>query len=277
MRYLNSRKLLTPTSLVPQSFPSLSLPIKLKLHFFETKSAYPVYITIGNLPKSIRRKPSRQGQNSFGLPSNLAATTRHKQSIASAVSKQIYFTRVCGIFLLPLQAAGIHGVQAVDGHGLTRRAHPILAVYVGDYPEQILVTGAITGDCPLCQCPNGNLGDYPCMHQMRDLGTIHDALDHLGDPEYPQLCRDARIKPIQHPFWQDLPYTNIFQCITPDVLHQLHQGVVKHLLAWIISACGASVIDERVRRLPPNHSIHLFRKGISTMSRVSGTEHRQNQ
>lgn len=35
------------------------------------------------------------------------------------------------------------------------------------------------------------------------------------------------------------------------------------------------MIDERVRRLPPNHSIHHFKKGITTLSRVSGTEHRQ--
>ena len=35
---------------------------KTQVTLFRNKSAYPVYMTIGNLPKSIRRKPSRQGQ-----------------------------------------------------------------------------------------------------------------------------------------------------------------------------------------------------------------------
>jgi len=104
---------------------------------------------------------------------------------------------------------------------------------------------------------------------------VLDALDQLGTPEYASLCHKANIKPIQHPFWEDLPYVNIFRSITPDILHQLHQGVVKHLIGWLKNACGAFVIDKQVQRLPPNHSIQIFTKGISTLSRVSGTEHRQ--
>ncbi|KAF8490231.1 hypothetical protein F5888DRAFT_1621135, partial [Russula emetica] len=34
-------------------------------------------------------------------------------------------------------------------------------------------------------------------------------------------------------------------------------------------------IDARCRRLPPNHNIRLFMKGISTLSRVTGKEHAQ--
>lgn len=177
--------------------------------------------------------------------------------------------------LSPLKAAGINGIQAVDGKGFSRRGHPILSVYVGDYPEQILVSGAYTGDCARCDCPNSELGEFPCVHAARNLGHIYDALKHLGDPDYPKICREARIKPIQHPFWEHLPYVDIFQSITPDILHQLHQGVIKHLLEWVAAACGPSVIDARVCRMPPNHSIHLFKKGITSLSRVSGTEHRQ--
>ena len=35
---------------------------KTQLTTLRNKSAYPVYITLGNIPKHIRRKPSRQGQ-----------------------------------------------------------------------------------------------------------------------------------------------------------------------------------------------------------------------
>lgn len=177
--------------------------------------------------------------------------------------------------LTPLKDAGIDGIEIIDGAGMVRRGHPILAAYVGDYPEQILVTGGFTGDCPKCDCPNKELSIYPFQHSLRNLDVVLNALEQLGSPQYGRACRDANIKPIQHPFWEDLPYVNIFQSITPDILHQLHQGVVKHLIGWLRTACSDSVIDERVRRLPPNHSIRIFLKGITSLSRVSGTEHRQ--
>ncbi|KAF8221630.1 hypothetical protein L208DRAFT_1326765, partial [Tricholoma matsutake] len=54
--------------------------------------------------------------------------------------------------------------------------------------------------------------------------------------------------------------------VTPDILHQLYQGILKHLKSWIISAYGAIEIDARCRQLPPNHNIWVFMKGISTLT-----------
>ncbi|KAH9836222.1 uncharacterized protein C8Q71DRAFT_868567, partial [Rhodofomes roseus] len=59
------------------------------------------------------------------------------------------------------------------------------------------------------------------------------------------------------------------------VLVQLHQGVIKHVLAWITNIVGKDEVDARVKRLPPNHSIHNFHKGITGLSRVTGAEHKQ--
>ncbi|KJA12881.1 hypothetical protein HYPSUDRAFT_112002, partial [Hypholoma sublateritium FD-334 SS-4] len=77
------------------------------------------------------------------------------------------------------------------------------------------------------------------------------------------------------PFWKDLPYTNIYELIAPDILHQLDQGVLKHLIKWITVAYGAAEIDARCRRFPANHNIHLFMKGITPLTRVTGMEHDQ--
>ena len=123
----------------------------------------------------------------------------------------------------------------------SRRAFPL---YVGDYPEQCLVTGAYQGDCPTCDCWHDELGLYPHQHDLRNLDSVLDALEHLGQPHFSHSCHEANIKPIQHPFWEDLPYVNIFQSITPDILHQLHQGIVKHLILWLKQACGESEIDK---------------------------------
>ncbi|CDO72059.1 hypothetical protein BN946_scf184962.g2 [Trametes cinnabarina] len=81
------------------------------------------------------------------------------------------------------------------------------------------------------------------------------------------------IKCIQQPYWANLPFVNIYRSITPDILRQLCQGVVKHLVSWIITAYGADEIDAHCCRIPPNHNIRLFLKGIMKLQCVTGKEH----
>ncbi|KAJ6599450.1 hypothetical protein B0H10DRAFT_1959125 [Mycena sp. CBHHK59/15] len=222
---------------------------KTLLTLFRNHTAYPVYLTIGNIPKDIRRKPSRQAQILLAyLP------TSKLEHITNKSSRR-------------------------RGDGVAQRGHPILAAYVGDYPEQVLVTCVKNMDCPECPETAKGLGALPVEGEpeFRDLGAVLDALAAFDDDpaEFVKKCQATGIKPVIHLFWEDLPYVDIFKSITPNVLHQLYQGVMKHLKAWIIKALGAAEIDARCRRLPPNHNIRIFMNGISHISRVTGQEHDQ--
>ncbi|KAJ3525552.1 hypothetical protein NMY22_g10528 [Coprinellus aureogranulatus] len=247
-----------------------------QLTLFKGKVAYPVYMTIGNLPKHIRRKPSRQGQVLLAyLPVSKLEHITTKASRRRALANLFH---ACMSFILePLKAAGIEGVLLRSGDGAIRRGFPILAAYVADYPEQVLVTGIKSGDCPRCPALKDTLGELWSALPVRDIGPILDALDTIdeGPTAFAQACAEAGIKPIQAPFWQDLPFVNIFQSITPDILHQLYQGVLKHIISWLRTMYGSAEIDARCRRLPPNHRIRLFLHGISHLSRVTGGEHDQ--
>ncbi|KAI0765853.1 hypothetical protein BD413DRAFT_697536 [Trametes elegans] len=249
---------------------------KTQVTLFRNKTAYPVYLTIGNLPKAIRQKPGRQGQILLAyLP-----TTRLDHITTQAIRRRTLanlFHACMKTLLAPLESAGVEGIGMMSGDGVTRRCHPILAAYVGDYPEQCLVSCAYTGDCPICECPHDDLGVFPPPYPLRNFEAARDAVKMLvTDPDrFGAACLEANIKAVQHPFWEDLPYTDIFQSITVDVLHQLHQGVFKHLVAWLKLACGTSELDARIAWLPPNHSVRIFYKGISNLARVSGAEHRQ--
>ena len=185
------------------------------------------------------------------------------------------------LILSPLQKAGINGIHMSTGKGDIHRVHPIFAAHASDYPEQLLVTCVKLLGCPKCKAQNDGLGDTSAELEFRDLARILHVLDTLdagvnSDPEeFAQICQDERIKPIIHPFWLKLPYVDIYRSITPDLLHQLYQGVVKHVCRWVISIYGATEIDARCQRFPPNHHIRIFSKGISTLSRVTGQEHNQ--
>ncbi|KAI0635789.1 hypothetical protein C8Q77DRAFT_1052098 [Trametes polyzona] len=248
---------------------------KTQLTLFGSKTAYPVYLTIGNLPKDIRRKPSRRGQILLAyLPNSSLSHITSKAARRRAISN-LYHVAMSRI-MRPLRSAGIDGISLASGDGIWRRGHPIFAVHVGDYLEQILVAGCKMGECPKCPIPPTELGESTdCDRPLRDFRKVVEALQTVdeGPRAFARACREAGIKPIQEPFWANLPFVNVYQAITPDVLHQLSQGVIKHIISWIISAYGADEIDARCRRFPPNHHIRLFLKGVSKLQRVTGNEH----
>jgi hypothetical protein len=244
---------------------------KTQLTLFRNKSAYPIYLTIGNIPKEIRRKPSLHAQTLLGyLPATRLEHIQNKSSRRRSLAN--LFHACMAKILRPLESAGVTGIELATGDGVVRRCHPLLAVFVGDYPEQCLVS--CTKHCPICPIAKNELGENYCF-PARDLDPILEALPslHDGPAAYTKACEAAGIKPVVKPFWENLPYVHIFQSITPDILHQLYQGVIKHIVLWVCEAFGPAEIDARCRRLPPNHNIRIFSKGITSLSRVSGKEH----
>ncbi|KAF9053413.1 hypothetical protein BJ165DRAFT_1320201, partial [Panaeolus papilionaceus] len=221
---------------------------KTQLTLFGNKSAYPVYLTIGNIPKEIRRKPSKRAYVLLGyLP-----TTRLESETNKAARRRLLanlYHACMGKILQPLEKPGRDGVMLTSGDGATHRGHPIFACFVGDYPEQVLVTCTYTGQCPECDTPNASFGDFipSGTTEMRDLDKVLAALDSFDDDpgQFLQTCQTTGIKPVSQPFWLNLPYSHPYRSITPDVLHQLYQGIVKHVIKWVTDACGAAEIDAR--------------------------------
>ncbi|KAF8342437.1 hypothetical protein F5887DRAFT_1283804 [Amanita rubescens] len=245
-----------------------------KVTLFGSKTAYPFYLTIGNLPKAIRRKPSCGGQILLAyLPETKLMQVTNKAARQRMITNLFHFC--LRHILAPLDDAGARGKDMSDGLGVVRRVHPVLASFVGDYPEQVLVTGVRSGDCPKCTISYKELGNPQAPSNLRDIHAVHDLLSkaQVDYQDYVKACKELRFKPIPGPFWAPLPFVDIFQAITPDILHQLHQGVLKHVIKWLVKSYGGAEIDARCQRLVPNHHIRIFKGGISGLSRLTGKEH----
>jgi hypothetical protein len=146
----------------------------------------------------------------------------------------------------------VTGMDMMSGDSVWRRCHPILASFVGDYPEQVLVMCTHNNRCPKCLVPPDKLGSY-ARYPLCDCNQARDAY-LLADGDayvFHAACREAGQKPVFHPFWESLPLSDIFVSITPDILHQLLQGVLKHMVSWLIGTFGAAQIDARCRLLLP--------------------------
>ncbi|KAN0140483.1 hypothetical protein V8E53_001692 [Lactarius tabidus] len=267
------------TSLESQKPGATVIPIilssdKTQLTLFRSKAAYPVYLTIGNIPKSIRRKPSRHAQMLVGyIPTTKLEGMTNQAARRRALANLFHSCMRHLMALITPYSEG--GVPMMSGDGVWHRCHPIYAVFVGDYPEQALVTCTYNGRCPKCVVPLDQMGEFTRF----PLQSYDEAFDTylLADGDvrpFNAACRKVGLKPVFHPFWELFPLSNIFVSITPDILHQLLQGVMKHLIAWLTCAFGTVAIDTRCRSLPPNHHIATFAKGITGLSRVTGQEHK---
>ncbi|KIK78152.1 hypothetical protein PAXRUDRAFT_164756 [Paxillus rubicundulus Ve08.2h10] len=122
------------------------------------KSAYLVYLTLGNIPRAIRWKPSQHACILIGYLSVDKVTGAQLTKKEKSVRIQRLFHESMRLILEPLKEAGRSGLEVVCGDGHVRMVHPILVCYVADYPEQCLVTCAKYGTCPKCQRPAGELG-----------------------------------------------------------------------------------------------------------------------
>jgi hypothetical protein len=241
--------------------------------FSGDKQAWPIYLTIGNIDKSIRRKPSERATVLVGY---IPVT---KGECFSPAKRQFegyqLFHDLMGAILKPLVEAGKSGVQMICADCRVRNVFPILSAYVADHPEQCLVTCCMENRCPRCVAGPNSL-EVPTHSAFRDHSDTLRILTEQSQGLSPNEFKEQGLRPIW-PFWADLPHCDIFACITPDLLHQLHKGLFKdHIVSWSTDAAegGACEIDARFKAMPPHPTLRHFKKGISLVTQWTGTEYK---
>ncbi|KAJ7630322.1 hypothetical protein FB45DRAFT_978715 [Roridomyces roridus] len=169
--------------------------------------------------------------------------------------------------LNPLVQAGKEGVDILCADSQVRRVFPVLTAYVAAYPEQCLVDPKKRG--------------MPVYSALREPEETVKLMRKEARGFKPDGFKKHGLR-LVNPFWKDLPHCNIFQCFTPDILHQLHNGVLDHIVKWSTASLDPSYseedakseIDFRFRSIPNHPSLRHFRLGISLVSQWTGTDHK---
>ena len=120
------------------------------------KSAWPIYLTIGNIEKAMCHSPSSRATVLIGyIPiTKLECFSKPKRKTQG---QQISHDCMKAL-LKPLFDAGRNGVYIACADGLMCWVFPILAAYVANHPKQCLVACCKENQCPHCEVAKDVLG-----------------------------------------------------------------------------------------------------------------------
>jgi len=243
--------------------------------FSGDKKAWPVYLMIGNISKDVRRRVSAHATILISyLPvSKLECFQKKTQSVAG----YCLFHYAMSLLMRPLAEAGRQGKAMICTDGFVCRVHPILAAYIADFPEQCLVGCNKESHCPRCLVQSQDRGDLEESASCSMEDTLKTLRQKRRNKQSKKFDKEG-LRPVFEPFWKDLPFTDIFACITPNILHQLHKGIFHdHLVQWCLGVIGGKEMDACFQAVGQYPGLHHFKKGISAVSQWTGTEHREMQ
>jgi len=228
-------------------------------NFSGDQYTWPLYLTIGNIRKDIRHIPNKRALIPVGL---IPCPSEGAKNIDEAWHSAV------GTVLSQLRHLDITGPglkwDCVDG--FQQQCYPLLAAWVGDYPEQVMVAHVSYGSCPMCENPKGVPMGYSTFRSLDNSRDQHIYSELLEDNDIDAL-HTVGVHRICNQFWQ-YPLCNVYRLWQPDELHQLLLGLVKDLLRWLLKYLKVKMLrinltidshwchDIPASSTSLNHSIH---------------------
>ncbi|KAJ1299726.1 hypothetical protein OPQ81_011185 [Rhizoctonia solani] len=238
------------------------------------QQAYPVYVTIGNIPKSIQCKVNQGATVLLGyLPVDEFEDVEDLNKHSHLKHKLTH--DAMRVLMEPLKQAAQEGVVITCTDGRQWRIYPIPATFEGDWPEQCAMASTNESSCPVCEQDYEHQSDYPNLAHLRNPTNTLKALRRYDRSKDMEELKGLGLKP-WWPWWADIPFTNFHMSIMPDLLHQLYQGLIKtHAIAWSQKVIGKSKLNQCFKSMPKAAGMRHFSKGISKIQQWTGQESKE--
>ncbi|TBU40371.1 hypothetical protein BD309DRAFT_993112 [Dichomitus squalens] len=228
---------------------------------------HPVYMSIGNIQNDMRR-----AHRDSVVPVAFLAIPKADREEADTEAfrifkKKLYHTSLVHL-LEPLRAGmtAPHILRCPDGH--FRRAIFDIGPFIADYPEQVYLSGIVSGWCPKCRAFPEDLSHEGPPRFREHTEMLHETFDDNILWDVFGLIRDVKL------FTYYFPRADIHDLLSPDILHQLVKGTFKdHVVSWVedyIKLTAESEreasrilddIDRRLAAVPPFPGLRRFPQG----------------
>jgi hypothetical protein len=248
-------------------------------NFSGDKKAWPVYITIGNLPSTRRNKP---GSMAIILLALLPVPPKFPQSSAAdKLQREINADTLQGVFQLilePLHDAAREGVPIDCADGKVRTCFPILSAWIADHMENVALHGIKSNACPKCEVPPDALGTDASPHPPRDYAAYErneEDENQFPDPRSGDV--GVGIKMGRNVF-HGLQGVTAQELHKPDLLHTVYLGLFKHMMDWIQGFLKKhkrqQAFDDAWKALPSYPGFFVPKKAYREVTQWQGKEMR---
>ncbi|KAG9122594.1 hypothetical protein FRC07_000968 [Ceratobasidium sp. 392] len=255
-------------------------------------AVHAVYMTLANLDRSVRACTS---ENAWVLVAYIPklkfehamSALKHRPKavrtkILGMLNRRL-FHRCMTIITRPLRRQNPHDV--IDPEGNVRSVVYGLTGYIADLEEQWLVAGLGGQTCPHCVRDSTHLGDTESglprtradfLKQLDGIKTAYK--DTWGRSpsleEYLDLAGEKHFNGVNKPFWRFLPGVDIFQVLSPNLLHGFHKFFYNHIYRFNRTGMGLDEYNARIQLQPQFSGDRAFLHGVSHISQMTGIEHR---
>ncbi|KAB5589642.1 hypothetical protein CTheo_6915 [Ceratobasidium theobromae] len=239
-------------------------------------AAHAVYMSLANLDKSIRASTSKDAWMlvAYIPKSKFKHTMAKLEHRPKAVRTKLLgvlnrrlFHRCMEVITRSLRRTEPHDV--IDPEGNIHSVLYELTAYIADLEEQWLIAGLGGQTCPHCTSEPSHLGDperslprtpVDILHTIKQIKRNYRATWGRSPSleEFVNLSSEYHLNGVDKPFWKSLPQLNIFETLSPDLLHGFHKFFHDHIYKFNRTGMG----DRN------------FLHGVSHISQMTGIEHR---
>ncbi|KAJ6615330.1 hypothetical protein B0H10DRAFT_1916032 [Mycena sp. CBHHK59/15] len=227
---------------------------------------YPLYMSNGLVHNGVRRA-HRNAVTLIGFLAIPKTDRENQDSIEFRTFRRNLFHGSLRHILQSLKPGMTTPEVALFADGHYRRVIYGLGPYIADYPEQVLLACVVQGWCPRCTAARDDLDGPSGRRTQFHTQTLFDTLDHGT------MWDQYGVIPDVLPFTWDFPRADIYELLSPDLLHQVIKGTFKdHLVTWVGEYLEAehgkaeakkimADIDRRIAAVPPFPGLRRFPEG----------------